>query len=73
MLITAVRISAQVSVYGFYSTYTDPSNPIVLGQYEAISGEWLEWDTRVNTTQWPVGTYVIACADGANARFAVVR
>ena len=37
--------NAQVSVYGFYSTYTDPSNPIVLGQYEAISGEWLEWDT----------------------------
>lgn len=36
---------AQVSVYGFYNTYTDPSNPIVLGQYEAISGEWLEWDT----------------------------
>lgn len=35
----------QVSVYGFYSTYTDPTNPIVLGQYEAISGEWLEWDT----------------------------
>ena len=30
-------------------------------------------DARVNTTQWPVGTYVIACADGANARFAVVR
>ena len=38
-------LMAQVSVYGFYSTYTDPSNPIVLGQYEAISGEWLEWDT----------------------------
>lgn len=38
-------VMAQVSVYGFYSTYTDPSNPIVLGQYEAISGEWLEWDT----------------------------
>ena len=37
--------NAQVSGYGFYSTYTDPSNPIVLGQYEAISGEWLEWDT----------------------------
>ena len=36
---------AQVSVFGFYSTYTDPTNPIVLGQYEAISGEWLEWDT----------------------------
>lgn len=34
--------NAQVSVYGFYSTYTDPTNPIVLGQYEAISGEWLE-------------------------------
>ena len=38
-------VMAQVSVYGFYSNYTDPSNPIVLGQYEAISGEWLEWDT----------------------------
>lgn len=45
MILTAVQICAQVSVYGFYSTYTDPSNPIVLGQYEAISGEWLEWDT----------------------------
>ena len=30
-------------------------------------------DARVNTTQWPVGTYVIASADGANARFAVMR
>ena len=28
---------------------------------------------RINTTQWPVGTYVISCADGANARFVVVR
>ena len=44
-LLFANATSAQVSVYGFYSTYTDPSNPIVLGQYEAISGEWLEWDT----------------------------
>lgn len=34
-----------MSVYGFYNTYSDPSNPIVLGQFEAISGEWLEWDT----------------------------
>jgi hypothetical protein len=38
-------MKAQVSVYGFYNTYSDPSNPIVLGQFEAISGEWLEWDT----------------------------
>lgn len=38
-------LQAQVSVYGFYNTYSDPSNPIVLGQFEAISGEWLEWDT----------------------------
>ena len=44
-LLLANATNAQVSVYGFYSTYTDPSNPIVLGQYEAISGEWLEWDT----------------------------
>ena len=49
LLLLAIGMSqmtfAQVSVYGFYSTYTDPTNPIVLGQYEAISGEWLEWDT----------------------------
>lgn len=38
-------LPAQVSVYGFYNTYSDPSNPLVLGQFEAISGEWLEWDT----------------------------
>ena len=32
-------------VYGFYSTTPIQAIPIVLGQYEAISGEWLEWDT----------------------------
>ncbi len=30
-------------------------------------------NTRVNTTQWPVGTYVISLANGVNSRFAVVR
>ena len=45
IMFATAKIYAQVSVYGFFSTYTDPSNPIVLGQYEAISGEWLEWDT----------------------------
>ena len=41
----SVASQAQVSVYGFYNNYTDPENPLVLGQYEAISGEWLELDT----------------------------
>ena len=36
---------AQVSVYGFYNTYEQQNIPLILGQYEAISGEWLEWDT----------------------------
>lgn len=40
-----VAAQSQVSVYGFYNNYSNPDNPLVLGQYEAISGEWLELDT----------------------------
>jgi len=46
----------QASVYGFYSTYTAPTNPIVLGQYEAISGEWMEWDASAFTSGIVMGS-----------------
>ncbi|MDA0912594.1 MAG: hypothetical protein O2818_03600 [Bacteroidetes bacterium] len=36
---------AQISVYGFYNETSNPDVPLILGQFEALSGEWLQLDT----------------------------
>ena len=43
--LSGAQLVAQVSVYGFYNENFDPNVPLVLGQFEAVTGEWLELDT----------------------------